>query len=279
MADGRVRIATGTPWEPLVGYSRAVRVGERVWVTGTTATLPGGGHAAAGDAGAQARQCLANIGWALARAGSSLDDVVRTRIFVTDIRSDWEAVGRAHAEALGPVRPATSMVEVSRLIDEWMKVEIEADAVVPAGRVMVAIDPETEEDGDAVRVLLERAGLPVRIDADQPVAMRVARVDGRVVACGGFERAGREILVRSIAVEEGRRGQGLGALITRAILAEARASGVEAAWLFTVSSASFFEKLGFARADRAGAAEVVQRSRQAAVHGACADAVLMSRGV
>ncbi len=126
----RRRAATGVKWEALVGYSRAVRVRGTVWVTGTTATLPDGGHVGDGDAEAQARQCLANITRALAMVDATPTDVVRTRMFVTDITRDWEAVGRAHAEVFGDVRPATTMVEVRALIEPWMLVEIEADAVV-----------------------------------------------------------------------------------------------------------------------------------------------------
>jgi enamine deaminase RidA (YjgF/YER057c/UK114 family) len=126
----RINVASGAPWEDRVGYSRAVRVGDRIHVTGTTATLPGGGHAGDGDAYVQSRQALDNIARALASLGASLDDVVRTRLYVTDIERDQQAVGRAHAELLGHVRPATSMVEVSRLIERWMLVEIEADAVL-----------------------------------------------------------------------------------------------------------------------------------------------------
>ena len=125
----RTTFATGTPWEPVVGYSRAVRVGSMVFVSGTTATGPDGGLVGRGDPGAQTRQVLANLRAALERAGARLEDVVRTRIYVTDI-AQWEAIGRAHGEVFGAIRPATAMVEVSRLIDPDMLVEIEADAVI-----------------------------------------------------------------------------------------------------------------------------------------------------
>ena len=122
-----IRFGSNTPWESVVGYSRVVVRGDTAWVSGTTATVDGA-VVHPGDAGAQTRQAIANLAEALERAGFSLADVVRTRMFVTDI-SRWEEIGRAHGEAFGDVRPATSMVQVAALIDPDMLVEIEADAV------------------------------------------------------------------------------------------------------------------------------------------------------
>ena len=130
----RTNVGSAAPWEKIVGYSRLVRIGPMIWVTGTTAFLPDGGHAGEpGDKDAgytQALQALVNIERALAEVGATLENVVRTRMFLTNLSRDRDAVGRAHGERFSEIRPATSMLGIAALYEPWMLVEIEADAYI-----------------------------------------------------------------------------------------------------------------------------------------------------
>lgn len=255
----RINLSSGAPWEPIVGYSRLVRVGDRVYVTGTTGLTPEGGRTE--GAYAQTRQALENIAAALARVGATLDDVVRTRIFVTDIRRDWREVGRAHAEALGHVSPACTMVEIRRLIDDWMVVEVEVDAEVGA-RSSVAIGEAGINEADALAALLRSVDLPAPGPEDAPVSMLVARDAGRILGCVGVERHPPFALLRSLAVPPEARGRGVGGDLVRELLLRLRAEATPAVYLLTFDAQPFFARFGFSELCRESVPEPIRQSRE-----------------
>lgn len=230
----RFRAGAGAVWESKVGYSRVVRTGPHVVVTGTTAFVPDS-EPVKGDAYAQATQILANLRTALARVGATFDDVVRTRIFVTDIAADWQAIGRAHAEAFGEVRPATTMVEVRALIEPWMKLEIEIDAYLGADDPVDS--PASIRAGSApdTHALVRAVGL---VPAE-PQCVLLAEVDG-VVGCIGWT-PGNHVLVESLAVLESHRGRGIASLLLDTALH--RIAGPS--WLLTEDGTGFFERFGY----------------------------------
>lgn len=236
----RFRASGGAVWETQVGYSRVVRAGAHVYVTGTTSFVAGG-DPVRGDAYAQSKQILHNIDAALARVGATLGDVVRTRIFVTDIANDWQAIGRAHAEAFGEVRPATTMVEVSALIEPWMKLEIEVDAFLGADAPLDS--PASVRFGTSaeMRPIVEAAGLK----PSQPRTALIAELDGVPVGCVGWTLEGHAFL-ESLAVLKDHRSKGIATLLLDTALLRI---GTET-WLLTDDAYEFFERFGFVSVPR-----------------------------
>jgi enamine deaminase RidA (YjgF/YER057c/UK114 family) len=158
----RQNFSSGGSWEPLIGYSRAVRVGPHLWISGTTATAGKGGIVGVGDPAAQMRQALKNIQRALSDAGAQLEDVVRTRIFVTDM-ADWEEIGRVHGQFFGSIRPVATMVEMNRLISPEMLVEVEAEAYVPVRKDSAMLFPRLARGRTAARRQRRETRLPTPI--------------------------------------------------------------------------------------------------------------------
>ncbi len=266
----RQSAGSGAPWEALVGYARVVRAGPHVFVTGTTATMPGGGHPEVDDAYGQARVALANIARALGRVGADLLDVVRTRIFVTHIERDWSEVGRAHAELLGHVRPATSMVEVRKLIAPWMCVEIEADAVIGARPMPSRVGPDViVEYADAharaeALALLERSELPLppRDPSHPPTHFLVARRGPTIVGCVGFEPYPPYAFLRSAVVAHEARRSGVGNALVVDLTARLKELGYESVVCLTVAARHFFERHKFEAIPATDIPEPVRTSDQ-----------------
>lgn len=262
----RTHIASGAPWEAVIGYSRLVKVGRQVFVTGTSPLLPDGSldgwSEGVGDPYKQALRCLRNIEAALAEVGGTLDDVVRTRMYLTDLRGHWEEVGRAHRELLGRIRPATNMVEVSRLLDDRVLVLIEADAVIGAGTASVISErlrisePSTTATA-SIAELFKSAGLPSPED-EQALRLLAAYRGEQIVGCVGYERHGSTALMLSLVVVERAQGGGVGHVLVQSLLGRLKSDGVREVYLLAPTSARFFTLLGFETVTHADVATEVR---------------------
>jgi enamine deaminase RidA (YjgF/YER057c/UK114 family)/N-acetylglutamate synthase-like GNAT family acetyltransferase len=248
----RVSISSGAPWEAKVGYARLVKLGRQIYVSGTTA-LVGRELVGVGDAYVQTVQSLRNIERALQQVGSGLWDVVRTRMFVTDIARDFDLVGQAHGELLGVIKPATSMVQVSALVDPRMLVEIEADAVLGAGRAMTSerpriVEASFEPDSD-LAAMLRSVDLPLP-SASDPVTMLKAYLAGELVGCVGYGRYGASAVLHSLVVIREAKGEGVGRALMQSALERLRQAGARQAYLVTTDTARYFGYLGFTQVAR-----------------------------
>ena len=267
----RVSVSSGTPWETKVGYARLVKLGSHIFVSGTTATGSGGALVGEGDAYAQAGQCLRNIDAALRRVGSGLWDVVRTRMFVVDIERDFDLVGRAHAELLGAVKPATSMVQVSRLVDARMLVEIEADAVLGAGRAITSerariVEASYEPESDLAS-MLQAVDLPLPAESDE-VTMLKAYLGGELVGCVGYGRYGDSAVLHSLVVIREAKGEGVGRALVTSVIDRLRENGVRQVFLATTDTSRYFGYLGFLPVERSAIGGEVLASPELAQYGA-----------
>jgi enamine deaminase RidA (YjgF/YER057c/UK114 family)/N-acetylglutamate synthase-like GNAT family acetyltransferase len=248
----RVSVSSGAPWEAKVGYARLVKLGRHIYVSGTTAFSPAG-LIGAGDAYAQAAQCLRNIDASLQRVGSGLWDVVRTRMFVVDIKRDFDAIARAHAELLGAVKPATSMLQVSALVDARMLVEIEADAILGAGRTVTTERPRIAlasfEPGSDLEAMLRSVDLPLPASSDR-VTMLKAYLSGELVGCVGYGRYGDSAVLHSLVVIREAKGEGVGRALVQSVIERLRQAGVQQVYLATTDTSRYFGYLGFSPVER-----------------------------
>jgi enamine deaminase RidA (YjgF/YER057c/UK114 family)/N-acetylglutamate synthase-like GNAT family acetyltransferase len=266
----RVSVSTGAPWESRVGYARLVKLGRQIYVSGTTALGPGAELIGVGDAYVQTVQSLRNIERALQQVGSGLWDVVRTRMFVTDITRDFDLIGRAHAELLGAVKPATSMLQVSALVDPRMLVEIEADAVLGAGRAVEGerpriVDASFEPSSD-LAAMLRSVDLPLPNETD-PVSMLKAYVGGELVGCVGYGRHGGEAVLHSLVVIREAKGEGVGRSLVQSVIDRLREAGVRRVYLATTDTARYFGYLGFSPVAREAIAPEALASSELAQYG------------
>ena len=267
----RVSVSSGTPWETKVGYARLVKVDRQIFVSGTVALSAAGEAVGLEDAYAQTLQCLRNIESALERVGSGLWDVTRTRMFVTDIARDFEHIGRAHGELLGAVKPATSMLQVSALVDPRFLVEIEADAVLGAGRAVATERPRIvaatfEADSDLAS-MLRTVDLPLPTEADA-VSMLKAYLGGELVGCVGFGRYAQAAVLHSLVVIREAKGEGVGRALVQSVVERAQRAGLRHVYLATTDTARYFGYLGFLPVARTAIAADVLASPELAQYAA-----------
>ncbi|MDH5674682.1 MAG: GNAT family N-acetyltransferase [Myxococcales bacterium] len=249
----RLNLGSGLIWESEVGYSRLVKVGRQIAVAGTGAFDEQGRVVGAGDAYAQTVCCLERIDDALRQVGSGLSDVVRTRIYVIDIDRDRDAVARAHQEYLGQVLPVCSMLQVTRLIDPALLVELEVDAIEGAGRAVVSERPRIVEarwdTGSDLARMLESVDLP-EPDVDDGVQMLKAYVGGELVGCVGYALHGESAVMHSLVVIREAKGEGVGRALVQGVIARASEAGVRRVLLATTDTTRYFSYLGFSPLER-----------------------------
>jgi enamine deaminase RidA (YjgF/YER057c/UK114 family)/N-acetylglutamate synthase-like GNAT family acetyltransferase len=266
----RVSVSSGVSLETKVGYARLVKLGRQIYVSGTTALGAGGELVGVGDAYEQTVQSLRNIERALQQVGSGLWDVVRTRMFVIDISRDFDLVGRAHSESFCAIKPATSMLQVSALVDPRMLVEIEADAVLGSGREVGSerpriVEASFEAESD-LAAMLRSVDLPLPGASDQ-VAMLKAYLGGELVGCVGYGRYGASAVLHSLVVIREAKGEGVGRALVHSVIERLKKTGMRQIYLVTTDTARYFGYLGFSPVARETIAAEVLASSHLAQYG------------
>lgn len=265
----RVHVSSNVPWESEVGYSRLVKVGRQIYVSGTTDALPTG-EAASPDAYGQACGAFRKIDTALQEVGASLADVVRTRMFVVRMKDNYPAIARAHKELFGQTLPAATLVEVSGFVNSALLVEIEADAIEGLSVASYGVRPRIveasfEPDSDLAQ-MLETVDLPLPNEGGE-VRMLKAYVGGALVGCVGYERFDKSALLHSLVVIREAKGEGVGRALVETLLAKLRDAGVSQVFLVTTDTAKYFGYFGFSTVERSAVDARVLASPEVAAYG------------